>query len=141
MARWLAGPLAPLVVLACSNPAGTCEAVPGLDGQWTYEAIQESPVTASIHGSLLITSRQCSDFQGSLDAIEVLATGESRRVSGFVSGTMLDSSLFRLEAVIGGDSREHLARLRADSVSGEWIASAGGVARSGRFAGKRIAGT
>jgi hypothetical protein len=128
-------------ILGCSTPSGVCESEDGIDGQWTYEATQETPVPASIHGTMVITSGLCSDFQGSLDAVEVLATGESRRVSGFVSGTMLDSSLFRFEAVIAGDAREHLARIRSDSIAGDWVQSASGVARSGRFGGKRMAGS
>ena len=138
--RWMTGLLA-TTVLGCSTPSGACESVGGLDGQWTYEATQESPVPASIRGSMVITSRLCSDFQGTLDAVELLATGESRRVTGFVSGTMLDSSLFRFEAVIAGDAREHLARIRSDSIAGDWVQSANGVARSGRFGGKRMAGS
>ena len=128
-------------VAGCSTPSGACESVDGLDGHWSYEATQESPVPASIRGSMVITSRLCSDFQGSLDAVELLATGESRRVTGFVSGTMLDSSLLRFEAVIAGDAREHLARIRSDSITGDWVQSANGAARSGRFGGKRMAGS
>ena len=127
--------------LGCSMPSGTCESVNGIDGQWTYEATQESPVPASIHGTMVIAPRECSDFHGSLDAVEVLATGESRRVSGFVSGTMLDSSLFRFEVVIGGEAREHLARVRSDSIAGDWVQASNGASRSGRFGGTRMAGS
>ena len=133
--------IAGVTAAGCSTPSGACESANRIDGQWTYEAIQESPVPASIHGTMVIASRECSDFHGSLDAVEVLATGESRRVSGFVSGTMLDSSLFRFEASIGGDTREHLARVRSDSIAGDWVQSENGVARSGRFGGARMAGS
>ena len=138
--RWMSG-LVATTMFGCSTTSGPCESVGAIDGEWTYEATQESPVPASIRGSMVITSRICSDFQGSLDAVEVLATGESRRVSGFVSGTMLDSSLFRFEAVIAGDAREHLARMRSDSIAGDWVESANGLARSGRFGGKRMGGS
>jgi len=90
---------------------------------------------------MVITARQCADFQGTLDAVELLATGESRRVTGFISGTMFDSSLFRFDAVIAGDAREHLARVRADSIVGDWVQSSNGAVRSGRFAGQRLAGS
>ena len=138
--QWIAG-LAATTTLGCSTPSGVCESVGSIDGQWTYEATQDSPVPATMRGSMVITSQACSDFQGSLDAVEILATGESRRVTGFVSGTMLDSSLFRFEAVIAGDAREHLARIRSDSIAGDWVQSENGVARSGHFGGKRMAGS
>jgi hypothetical protein len=54
---------------------------------------------------------------------------------------MFDSSLFRFDAVIAGDAREHLARVRSDSIVGDWVQSSNGAVRSGRFAGQRLAGS
>jgi hypothetical protein len=89
-------------------------------GRWSYEATQEVPVRAQISGSMVISSANCVDFQGVLDAVEMLATGESRRVGGRVSGTIVAASLIRFEAVVGDGTREHIARLAADSLTGEW---------------------
>src|SRR5262245_53445628 len=114
------------VCVSCSTPSGPCNDTGGPRGEWTYQATQDAPTSATIHGSMVITTRRCSDFQGILDVVEVLPTGESRRVSGPVSGTVLDSTLFRFEAVIGGATREHLARVRADSMTGDWVQALAG---------------
>ena len=139
--RRVAAMAAVVIPFACSNPTASCESNAGLSGQWTYAATQESPVPASMSGTMVIASRQCADFQGTLDVVESFATGESRRVAGFISGTTFDSSLIRFESVIAGEAREHLARIWQDSISGDWIQSSNGAARSGRFAGHRVAGS
>lgn len=130
-----------LVLLAstvsCSSLAGPCEETGDIGGEWTYQATQDTPAPATLHGSMVISTRRCADFQGVLDIVEVLPTGESRRVSGPVSGMVLDSTLVRFEAVVGGETREHLARLRADSITGDWIQALTGGTASGRFAGRR----
>ena len=135
--------LTPLLVLAafvvsCSNPSGPCDESGGIRGEWTYEATQDAPASGTLNGSMVISTRRCADFQGILDVVEVLPTGDSRRVSGPVSGTVLDSTLVRFEVVIGGATREHLARIRADSITGDWVQALSGAAASGRFAGRRV---
>jgi hypothetical protein len=124
--------------VSCSSPSGPCDETGDIRGEWTYQATQDAPAPATLHGSMVISTRRCADFQGAIDIVEVLPTGESRRVSGPVSGTVLDSTLIRFEAVVGGATREHLARLRADSITGDWIQALTGGAASGRFAGQRV---
>jgi hypothetical protein len=123
--------------MACSSPSAVCDINSGITGRWSYEATQEVPVRAQISGSMVISSANCVDFQGVLDAVEVLATGESRRVGGLVSGTIVAASLIRFEAVVGDGTREHIARLAADSLAGEWVQSAGSIPGNGRFGAHR----
>ena len=82
-------------------------------------------------------SMNCVDLQGVIDVVEVLATGESQHLAGPVSGTVVDSTLVRFEATLGGGSREHFARLSGDSLSGTWIETAVGAGGAGPFAGRR----
>ena len=134
--------LTPLLLLAsaiaCSSPSAPCDEPGRMRGEWTYQATQEAPASATLNGSMVISTRRCADFQGVLDVVEVLPTGDSRRVSGPVSGTVLDSTLVRFEVIIGGTTREHLARLSADSITGDWVQALSGAAASGRFAGRRV---
>ena len=37
-----------------------------------------------------------------MDVVEALTTGETRRMAGPVSGTVVDSTLVRFEAALGG---------------------------------------
>ncbi len=124
------------LAVGCSSPDEPCVVADGIAGQWTYQATRESPVPGTITGSLVIASRGCIDFQGAMDVVETLATGETHRITGPVSGTV-DGALVRFEASLSGVAREHFARLEGDSLSGSWIESAGTIPGSGEFGGRR----
>jgi hypothetical protein len=125
------------IASACSSPMASCCTGHPVRGQWSYRAARESPTQGSITGSLVLEMRNCVDLRGALDVIEVLATGESRRTAGPVSGTLIDSGLVRFEAVLGTSGREHFARIIGDSLAGSWIELAGSSAGSGSFSGRR----
>lgn len=124
-----------LTLAACSSPVATCSASDGLGGRWTYLAQQETPVRGTITGTVVLSSANCIDFQGALDAVEVFPTGETRRLSGAVTGTVVEGTLVTFAASLGSEEREHLARLDGDSIAGTWVESSGGG--SGRFSGTR----
>lgn len=90
-----------------------------------------------VSGTLVVSSQSCTDFQGALDVVEVSASGERQRVSGPVSGSLLDATVARFEVTLAGVTREHLGRLAGDSLSGSWVESAGEAPGSGRFGGQR----
>ena len=133
----LASFFATLVVSACSSPTTSCEQANVVAGQWTYRATRESPVPGTITGTLVLQSMNCVDLQGVIDVVEVLATGETQHLAGPVTGTVVDSTLVRFEATLGGGSREHFARLSGDSLAGTWIETAVGAGGAGPFAGRR----
>jgi len=138
--RWPDHGLAMLAIAfagACGNPTGLCDAANGIVGQWSYQATQESPARGTVSGTLVLVSQNCVDFQGVLDVVETLATGESRRLAGPVSGTVVDAELVHFEASLGSFTREHLARLEGDSLAGSWVASSGTVPGAGQFGGRR----
>ena len=133
----LASLVAAVAASACSSPAATCDQTNVVEGQWSYRATRESPVAGTITGTLVLHSMNCVDLQGVIDVVEVLATGESQHLAGPVSGTVVDSTLVRFEATLGGASREHFARLKGDSLSGTWIETTVGAGGAGPFAGRR----
>lgn len=126
-------------LVACTSPTAQCGDASGIAGTWTYRAAQETPVRGTATGSLTVSSVNCTDFQGVLDVVETLATGASRRIAGQVSGTLVDGALVQFEATLGGGSREHLARLAGDSLTGNWIEASGMAAGSGTFGSRRQA--
>lgn len=91
----------------------------------------------SLTGSLVISSQSCTDFQGALDVIEQLTTGESRRIVGPLSGSLVDTDVARFEVTSGGVGREHLARFNGDSITGSWVEIGGSLPGNGRFGGRR----
>ncbi len=142
VAVWSAAMLAALG--SCRSATGSCESGAGVAGRWTYSATQESPVRATLNGTMLIPAYQCADFQGVIDVVETLATGESRRLGGTVSGFVIagNGTMVQFEATLNGASREHLARLAGDSLSGSWVESLPGGAPgagAGPFSGRRQA--
>jgi hypothetical protein len=125
------------VAAGCASPTATCDGAGSVTGNWSYSATQETPVAGTLTGSLVISSQNCTDFQGALDVVEQLGTGESRRVAGPVSGSLVDGDVARFEVTLGGVGREHLARLRGDSITGSWVETGGSLQGNGRFAGRR----
>jgi hypothetical protein len=121
----------------CASPTASCEGAGSVTGHWSYSATQETPVAGSLTGSLVISSHNCTDFQGALDVVEQLSTGESRRVAGPVSGSLIDGDVARFEVTLGGVGREHLARLHGDSISGSWVETGGSLQGNGHFGGRR----
>jgi hypothetical protein len=138
--QWLPLLVAAITASACSNPVSTCSQSNVVSGQWTYSATRESPVAGTITGTLVLQSMNCVDVQGVIDVVEVLTTGETQHLAGPVSGTVVDSTVVRFEAVLGGGSREHFARLSGDSLSGTWIETAVGAPGAGPFSGRRQGG-
>lgn len=136
----LASIAAVALATACSNPTSSgCDQPGGVAGRWSYQGIQETPVRATIAGTIVLASSNCVDFQGTLDIVEVLAGGASRRLAGPVSGTMVEGTLLLFEASVDGASREHLGRLQGDTLSGTWVVSSGTQVGSGEFSGRRQA--
>lgn len=132
----LSAVLAMTLVCGCSTPDEPCVVTGGIAGTWTYQATREAPVPGTITGSLVIASHGCIDFQGAMDVVETLATGETHRITGPVSGTV-DGELVRFEASLSGGAREHFAKLVGDSLSGSWIEPDGTIPGSGEFGGHR----
>jgi hypothetical protein len=128
-----------MAIVACSSPTSTCDAPDGgIVGQWSIRGSLDAPVRGTLTGSIAVASANCTDFQGVMDLVEVLATGETRRVAGPVSGTIVDGTLVHFEASLGGGSREHLGRIEGDSLAGSWVEASGVAAGSGQFGGRRL---
>ena len=124
-----------LFTAGCSSTTESCAPSSTMLGAWTYRAQRETPVPGTISGTLSIESQRCDDVHGVMDVIETVG-GESRRLTGPVSGTVIDGALLRFDAQLNGGEREHLARIAADSLAGSWVetTTAGG---SGAFSAHR----
>lgn len=119
------------LLLACS--AGTEPGAPPvvLIGSWSYEGAQQSPVPATLEGSLEVAGQDGRTFDGSLDVIESSAAG-SRRLTGIVTGLALDAVTLDFDVLLDGVSRRHVAEIRGDTIEGAWMDVQSGGA-SGSF--------
>lgn len=91
-----------------------------LVGAWTYEASQDAPAIATLEGTLRIDRQIGQRMEGSLDVIES-SDAESRRLTGLVTGLVLDAVTVDFDVLIEGVARRHVAEVRGDSIVGAWI--------------------
>jgi hypothetical protein len=127
---------------ACASPASPCGTSPApvdLVGSWHYEGTQSSPTTATLIGTLTITSQSGQDFYGTLDVTETDGSGP-RQLSGVVTGCAVDATSVDFDAFLAG-ARRHLGTVTvgADSIKGTWVESGmgGPPSASGSFESAR----
>lgn len=128
--------LAMVAVSSCADSTAPCATPVRVAGTWTYQGVQTAPATATIVGTLRLTTSACGQFTGSLDATEREASGVNSRLVGDVSGSLADSTTVEFDVFLSGRSRQHLAVFRGDSLKGDWFEAASGGA-SGSFVARR----
>ena len=122
--------------LACVGTTEPCTTASRFAGSWRYSATETSPATATIAGTLALKTGSCREFGGSLDAYAVDEQGVTSHIVGSVGGHEVDSTTVQFDALIDGGTRQHLARIRGDSLVGTWADLFAGGA-SGAFSAKR----
>ena len=126
---------------ACQSPTSSAPTPVAVTGQWTYSAIQTSPIAATLAGTLTIAQQSGPDFEGSLDATQQDALGNVIHVSGVISGQVLNASALEFSVFVGLAGRQHLGTLARDSVRGAWVEQTGAeVTSSGSFVAVRKSG-
>jgi hypothetical protein len=127
-----------LALAACQmESTSTCSQVPAVVGNWHYSSVEETPVHASVTGTLSITSASCSSIVGQMDVVQTDANGATQRLAGPVTGQVVDGSSFQFDAFLEATPRQHLASIHGDSLSGSWVSTAGTQSATGTFGGKR----
>jgi hypothetical protein len=115
------------VALAIALLGGACRATtdcaaatpPVLLGSWTYTATQTSPTTANLSGTLQITSQCGRQIGGTLDVTQTdPGGGNPQRLTGPVSGVLLDTASVDFDAYLSATPRRHDATVRSDSMKG-----------------------
>ena len=126
---------------ACRSPVECAPAVPvTLLGAWNYSGVQSSPSGANLGGTLDITSQCGREFTGTLDVTETDALGGVRRLTGTISGQVLDSTAVDFDAFVDAAARRHVGTVAGDTIRGSWVeAGGGGGTASGSFQGVKAA--
>lgn len=125
---------------ACLQPTDTTTGSISLTGRWAYSAQQSGVAGTTLSGTMTIEPRASSGFQGSVEAVATSAeTGESRNVSGPVSGTAPTADAIDFDVYLEQLPRRHVGQLVGDKLSGTWIRiSADGTTASGTFTARRL---
>ena len=121
-----------LSVGACSGTATTGPPPVNISGPWRYSATQFAPTQSSMVGTLTVTGQSGVMFDGSLDAVELLPDGTSRRIFGPVHGHTLDASTLDFDVILDV-SRRHVGVIQADTVAGNWLAGSATASAAGTF--------
>jgi hypothetical protein len=105
-----------------------------LSGSWNYTGTQTSPVRETLTGTLTISSESGSSFQGHLELFAASVQGQTRGLTGTVSGSESASDVIDFDANLEANPRRHVGQIVADTVSGTWVGSASdGSVASGTF--------
>lgn len=108
-----------------------------LTGTWSYSGAQTGAVRESLVGELRILSESGSTFEGRLDIVGTNEAGDSRVMSGSVSGSA-DSDVVDFDAHVEASARRHVGQVVGDTITGTWVGSTpGGSVSSGTFRAER----
>lgn len=130
---WL---FAPILIGGCQMDTLTCGDIPAVIGTWRYTGVEQSPMHATMIGTLSISSVSCSAIVGELDVQQTDALGTTQRRAGPVTGQVIDAVSFRLDAFLETTPRQHIVALRGDSLSGSWVSVDGTQAVTGTFSAR-----
>jgi hypothetical protein len=122
----------------CLSSTDVKPPVLGLAGDWSYAGVQTGPVREILSGDLRINGESGTSFQGTLSLEGVNeATGESRMMSGSVSGSG-EGRVIDFDANVESTGRRHVGQIVADTITGTWVGSTpGGTITSGTFRAER----
>ena len=108
-----------------------------LTGDWTYTGVQTGAVRENLAGQLRILSESGTSFQGRLEIVGTNDAGESRVMTGVVSGSGQGEAV-DFDAHVEAGARRHVGQVVADTMSGTWVGSSpGGSLSSGTFRAER----
>ena len=104
-----------------------------LAGTWSYSGAQTGAVRENLFGELRILSESGSAFEGRLDIVGTNEAGDSRVMSGSVSGSA-ESDVVDFDAHVEAAARRHVGQVIGDTITGTWVGSSpGGSVSSGTF--------
>ena len=112
----------------------------GLNGSWTYAAVQTGPVRETLTGTLTISRESASSFQGRLDVVGVNEqTGQSRVLGGPVSGSEGGVNVIDFDANLEASPRRHVGNITGDVITGTWVGPpSDGTMSNGTFRIERV---
>lgn len=128
-----------LPLAACLSPPTDAPGMVPVAGAWRYRAFAEAGSPAapfiSMEGTLALASVGAVRYQGTLSAVETAPSGTSARVTGTVSGRLVDGGTMDFTVTLPGHARAHVGAVRGDTITGRWlrVEADGMVSGGGRF--------
>jgi hypothetical protein len=108
-----------------------------LIGTWSYSGTQTGGMRENLVGELRILSESGSTFEGRLDIVGTNEAGDSRVMSGSVSGSG-ESDVVDFDAHVEASARRHVGQVVGNTITGTWVGSTpGGSVSSGTFRAER----
>ncbi len=125
-----------LLLAACDSPTDGGMAPVNVEGRWTYQAAQITPLL-NMSGALDIDEQDGRSFNGTVTFTEVDAQGTQHVRAGLLTGRVLGDDVLDIDIYVDAQVRRHVGRLAADSITGTWSVTGAG-AQSGSFTARRL---
>ena len=124
-----------LLLSACLKSTEPQPSLLQLSGSWNYTGVQTGPVRETLSGTLTISRESGVSFQGQLSLQGVNSqTGQTRLLSGLVSGSESGTDVIDFDANLEATPRRHVGQIVADTITGTWVGSSSdGTMSSGTF--------
>src|SRR6202521_5653241 len=133
-----AGMVAVSMISACLHSTGPQPSLIQLAGTWNYTGVQTSPVRETLTGTLKVSSESGMSFQGRVDLVGLNQAGQTRALSGLVSGSEQGTDVIDFDASVEAPPAGTVGQIVADTISGTWIRSAPDGISSGTFRVERV---
>jgi hypothetical protein len=134
-ARGLASSAALALSASCALPSDAATDPANIVGTWTFVGVQTTP-SASLEGTLTITSQDGDLINGTLSWVEEDAVGNTTVDGGPVTGRVIGSADVDFDLLRPGGSRRHVAHLEGDVMEGNWLQPSASL--SGSFTATRV---
>ena len=121
-----------LSLTACVTSTDACGSGLIVGGTWDYSATQTSPTTASLTGTLTISSQARCSFSGNASVTEMDGGGSFPR-AGPISGQTLNDTTVDFDVFFDASARRHVASVVRDTMRGGWVETSGARTFAGSF--------
>ena len=128
-----------IVLAACVTSTDTGSSTLVVTGTWDYLASQTSPTTASLAGTLFVSSQSRGVFQGSASVSENDG-GTITPLSGTITGQTVNDTTVDFDIFFDANGRRHVAAVVRDTMRGSWVEAGGASTFAGSFTAVRRSG-
>jgi hypothetical protein len=128
-----------LLLAACVSSTDQGSSTLVVTGAWDYSATQTTPSTASLAGTIIISSQANGVFQGSASVVENDG-GTLTPLSGAVAGQTVNDTTVDFDIFFDANGRRHVASVVRDTMRGSWVETGGASPFAGSFLAIRRSG-
>lgn len=130
-----------ILLAACVTSTDTGSSTLVITGTWDYSATQSTPTTATITGTLIVSTQSNGVFQGTASGSDMEGS-TTTPVSGPIAGQTVNDTTVDFDIFFNSDpnGRRHVAAVVRDTMRGSWVETGGAGTFAGSFTAVRRSG-